>query len=1138
MLDLADESVALVRRWLKASKDTPADPSAERLAGLLRDPRGLEFAIGFVDTVVRPEDLRVAGRNLERLSHAIPRFLPWYLRAAIRIGGFLAPVFPWPVVPIARSVLRRMVGHLIIDATPKRLGRALQKRKSRGIRLNINLLGEAVLGDGEALRRLDGTKDLLQRPDVDYVSIKVSNVASQLSMWAFDDMVETVVARLAPLYEYAAASATTKFINLDMEEYRDLDLTMAVFRRLLERPGLEELEAGIVLQAYLPDAVRALDELTEWAIRRRAAGGAGIKIRVVKGANLAMEHVDSIVHDWPLATYGTKVESDTNYKRVLSRAFAPERTDAVRIGVAGHNLFDIAYAFLLAKQRHVDHRIDFEMLLGMATGQADAVRKDVGGLLLYTPVVHPDEFDSAISYLIRRLEENASQENFMSAVFELDEPRYFDREERRFRESLAALDDIVPEPNRRALALRRGDGFENQPDTDPSVAVNREWGLRMLERSEHSRLGYGTLDVSKVTDPADLEQRIRRTADAGTAWGGLPGETRARILHDAGDVLAAFRGRLVEVMASEAGKTIAEADVEVSEAIDFAHYYAERALDLGGIDGATFVPPRLTVVTPPWNFPVAIPAGSVLAALAAGSGVIIKPAHLSRRTAAVMVEALWEGGVPRDVLQFVDIEERALGQSLIAHPAVDRVILTGAWETAALFRSWRPDLPLVAETSGKNAIIVTPNADLDLAVADVVRSAFGHAGQKCSAASLVILVGSVAESDRFRRQLEDAVRTLRVGPPQEASSQMGPLIEPANGKLLDALTNLQLGETWLVKPRQLDETGMLWSPGVKEHVLPGSPFHLTEYFGPVLGIMTAPTLDAAIDLQNAVPYGLTAGIQSLDPVEVEHWIRRVQAGNLYVNRGITGAIVRRQPFGGWKRSSVGPSAKAGGPNYVMSLGSWRPAENAPRENLLLEGLSDAVTSVVTLGQPGMEFEEFDRVRRAARSDQEAWEAEFGVSRDVSGLEVERNVFRYRPTGVTIRLSEGESLGHLVRLLAAAARTGAIVAVSTALPLPTPLLQSFTGFAPLVAVRSVAVESDARWLARAAAGEVRGRVRLVGGDAVAFAGAVRGDPDTAIWAAPVTTAGRVELLPFLREQSVTITAHRFGNPDRGMLSVAV
>jgi RHH-type proline utilization regulon transcriptional repressor/proline dehydrogenase/delta 1-pyrroline-5-carboxylate dehydrogenase len=320
-------------------------------------------------------------------------------------------------------------------------------------------------------------------------------------------------------------------------------------------------------------------------------------------------------------------------------------------------------------------------------------------------------------------------------------------------------------------------------------------------------------------------------------------------------------------------------------------------------------------------------------------------------------------------------------------------------------------------------------------------------------------------------------------------------------------------------------------------VAPGSEFHLTEYFGPVLGVMVAESLDEAIALQNAVEYGLTAGIHSLDAAEVARWLDTAQAGNLYVNRGITGAIVRRQPFGGWKRSTVGASAKAGGPNYLLTLGSWNAIEREPVNDILLDGLSRTVASVIKRAQAGMEFTDFDRVRRAALSDQAAWETEYGTSSDVSGLGVERNVFRYLPAPVLLRLSEGETLGHLVRLIAAASLTGSTVSISSALPLPVTLLQSFGDPIPSALVRGVVVESDAAWLSRARALKA-GRVRLIGGDPLALADALGGNPDVAVWSGPVTTSGRIELLPFLHEQSVSITAHRFGNPDRAMASLVV
>lgn len=1121
--------VTQVRRWLEVAAELPVDPSARNLAGLLQEPGGLDFAVGFVDGVIRPEDPRVAARALARLARRPPRFLAWPLRAALRLGGLAAPILPGIVVPIARRVLRGMVAHLVIDARDPGLGRALRRIRERGARPNVNLLGEAVLGAHEAARRLEGTHALLARDDVDYVSIKVSATVAPHSPWAFDEAVDDIVEALTPLFVRAAAATRAKFVNLDMEEYKDLDLTIAVFQRILDRPELRRLEAGIVLQAYLPDAVGAYLRLRDWADARRAAGGAGIKVRLVKGANLPMERVDASLHDWPLATWHDKRATDTNYKRVLDLALRPENVAAVRLGVAGHNLFDLAYARHLAVARGVADAVEFEMLLGMAPAQAEAVRRDVGGLLLYTPVVAASDFDAAIAYLIRRLEEGAASDNFMSAVFELaDSETLFARERDRFLASLADLDDAVPRPHRvqdRTRPPAPVDAvFRNAPDTDPAVAVNRAWARAALERSRTTELGMATVAASTIPDAAGVDRMLATAARAAEPWAGRGAAERAAVLHRAGALLEERRGALIEIMAAEAGKTVDQSDPEVSEVVDFAHYYAERARELEQLDGAEYVPARVTLVVPPWNFPLAIPGGSTLSALASGSAVVFKPARRTARTAAVLAEALWDAGVPREVLQFAVLGEAALGKTLIADERVDQVILTGGYETAELFRRFRPGLRLLAETSGKNAIVVTPSADLDLAVRDVASSAFGHAGQKCSAASLVILVGSVARSRRFREQLLDAVRSMPVGDAADPASRMGPLIAPAEGKLLKALTRLAPGESWLLKPRRLDGDGRMWTPGVKAGVRPGSEFHLTEYFGPVLGIMEAATLDEALALQNAVDYGLTAGLHSLDAGEVAHWLAHVEAGNLYVNRGTTGAIVQRQPFGGWKRSVVGPGAKAGGPNYLLGLGTVRPARaSAPADAPLASALGPAVDRLLSVFGARDE-ETLGMLRRSAASDFRAWADEFGVVRDVTGLTAERNAFRYLPVPVTVRAEPPADAAEVARVALAGLRAGSEVTVSLA-----------RGFAPaeLAALRDAGVGvrvEDADAFHRSLSDRRDLRIRLLGGNAAELLTAIGGRPDVAVFDGPVTESGRIELLPFLREQAVSITAHRFGTPS--------
>jgi RHH-type transcriptional regulator, proline utilization regulon repressor / proline dehydrogenase / delta 1-pyrroline-5-carboxylate dehydrogenase len=430
------------------------------------------------------------------------------------------------------------------------------------------------------------------------------------------------------------------------------------------------------------------------------------------------------------------------------------------------------------------------------------------------------------------------------------------------------------------------------------------------------------------------------------------------------------------------------------------------------------------------------------------------------------------------VLQFVPSVDGDASRLLITDPDVDAVVLTGAWETARRFLQWRPGLHLHAETSGKNAMVITATADLDEAIADLVHSAFGHAGQKCSAASLAIVEASVLDGTRFLSRLADAVRSLRVGPAWDLSTSMGPLIRPPEGPLLQAFTRLDPGERWLVRPKALDDAGYLWSPGVKVGVAPGSMFHLTECFGPVLGVMRAVDLDEAIRWQNQPAFGLTAGLHALDPAEIGRWRDEIHAGNLYVNRGTTGAIVRRQPFGGWKHSVVGPGAKAGGPNYVATLGVWAAPAPTPGD------------IVPTGGDGGLAaFEAGCRV---------AW-SEMEVPDDPSGLTVEANAFRYRPLrSAMLYRGDGASDAEVSRALMAATTVGV----------------------------NVQVVEDAAALGRAAASGVD-KVRLIGKLSLEAMRAVIG---TECWTddTPVAADPRRELLRWVREQSVSERLDRHGD----------
>lgn len=1079
------------------------------------------------DEVLRIRERPRAARRFKDLVRQSQHrdFLGPLDRGLLSVGSALAGAWPRLVMPLVAARVRKELSGFVISADGRALTRHIARRTREGVRVNVNLLGEAVLGDDEARARLEAVIALLRRKDVEYVSVKISSICAQINHAAFDDEVVRIAERLRALYDAALEFDAPKFVNLDMEEYRDLELTLAVFQRVLSEERYRSLDAGIVVQAYLPDSFQVLQRLVPWARDRREHGGGRIKIRIVKGANLAMENVVAELAGWQLPAYATKAQVDANYKRMIDYAFDALNLESLRIGVASHNLFEVAWAMVFAEARGVTRMIEMEMLEGMAPSIGEAVTAKAKGLLLYTPIAHRSDSESVIAYLVRRFDENTGPQNFLRHQFSLEPGSVsWESEKAKFLTSVSARHEATV-PTRwtqdRGGATREdrssGHVFTNEPDTDFSLASNRAWIAAHLGPLESQGIDVvmpcigGQLiapDARRLVtvaghDPFEPERTAYRWVQAdetlvdlavSTAtraqrdWRDFASTSRQNLLFQVANELSSRRAQLIGVMTRDAGKVLREADTEVSEAIDLVRYYATSIdrIEATAREGARFSPAGTVLVVPPWNFPVAIPVGGVAAALAAGNVVILKPAPETVAVAWVLVNAFWAAGVSKEVLQFVPCADGDAGRRLVTHRDVNAVVLTGSWSTARMFLGWRPDLSLHAETSGKNAIVVTATADLDNAIADIVKSAFGHAGQKCSAASLVILEASVYDSLDFRRRLVDAATTLRTGPGWDARTTMPALIRPPEGALADALTRLEEGEEWLVKPEQVGPNAQLYTPGIKIGVVTASSFFENECFGPVLGLMRAKDLREAIEFQNASKYGLTAGLHSLDAAEIRIWSESVQAGNLYINRAITGAIVQRQPFGGWKRSVLGPGAKAGGPNYVETLGTWTCTDEwAPHS-----------------------FE--DAVRTSIARDL--------VTSDPSNLIAEVNALRYVAVQRVLLRVEADVDDDTVSLVVAAARAaGAEVTVSSsrARVVPTALvIEDDT----TLSARLASVE---RWHERP------DRIRFLGvtSDHVRLSAIDAGVSidDRAFVAHP-----RIEARRWFLEQAVSATNHRHGN----------
>jgi RHH-type proline utilization regulon transcriptional repressor/proline dehydrogenase/delta 1-pyrroline-5-carboxylate dehydrogenase len=1185
---VVEEAVALARNWLDRANAlmTRAERRRYRKLGrLVASPGDKAVLTALIDQGFRT---RRPGRAADQIRHVlatkgIPRFFSAAEKGLIRLFMLAGRLAPGLTVPRITAKMRADSRHVIIPGERTLLAYYLDARRAEDLRVNINHLGEEVLGDAEARAHMATYLADLKNPGIEGIAVKISTICAQIHPLDFDATVATISERLSRLYREAAANAVTrpdgsrrpKSVTLDMEAYRDLDLTAAAFTRTLDQEEFRHFFAGMALQAYLPDSLAVLKEITAWAQRRVEAGGSPVKIRIVKGANMEMELLESALQGWPLAPYDNKLDVDANWKRMVAFALEPANSRAVHLGVASHNLFDLAFAWQLARRNGVVNAFTFEMIEGMANHVRRAVHETGQDFLAYAPVAEDRHFIHAIAYLIRRLDENTGPRNFLRHLNRLKTGTGpWEMLADHFRASARRMASAGTHPHRTQNRLtetfprRRGayyeGAFRNEPDTDWALPANRSWA-EAIRRRWRKAPGNAPLDVPVVVggreatagrrrrtslDPNQLPLKVvvarcalARTSDVKRAvavaredpdgWRRMAHRRRHRILSAAANEIRKARAELIGAAAATTGKVFTEADPEVSEAVDFAELYPYAA-------GAYFQARHLRcrgkgvgVVISPWNFPIAIPCGGIAAALAAGNTVIFKPSSDAILVGWLLCRCFWRAGVSRNTLQFLPCDGGRTGAALTGHPGVDFVILTGGTETGLRILKDRPDLLLAAETGGKNATIVTAMADREQAVGNIVYSAFGNSGQKCSATSLLILDRDVYSDPAFRRQLADAAATFTAGSAWDFSSKTGPLIRPPQGPLLEALTSLGAGESWALQPQGRAGNPHLWSPGIRWGTPPGSTAHLTEFFGPVLAVMQAEDLDQAVALVNRTGYGLTSGIESLDPREQERWKQGVRAGNLYINRGTTGAVVLRQPFGGMGKSALGAGIKAGSPHYVaqfLEAEDTAPPEIGPlsASGPLLR-LAQRWQLQLDWGGFGVDAEDLRRTVLAVRSYLYRVEMEFGREVDPVRLRGQDNLLRHLPAGlVVVRLGPADSVFETLARMAAVRATGNRLRVSVPEGLDSPAARFLYGpeGMRLAGRAPVLRETDAELIDSIPRID---RIRYAAADRVpAAVFAAAAETGFYIARSPVSMDGRIELLQYYRQQSVCANYHRYGN----------
>lgn len=1186
--DIIQQAIELAESWQNRANTLLTHEEKgiqEQMKRLLTHPMDKVVLSKLIDQSFRSHDADRVADQVNRIlrTHGTPDFFSHVEKLLIQMFLGLGRHFPALTVPSMILKIRSASSRAIIPGERKALLAHLQERKRQGVRMNINHLGEVLLGEREAQRRLNTYFRDLKAPEIEVISIKISTIYSQINPLAFEHSVEVLRSRLSAiyyeamshLYRRADGSEVPKFVNLDMEEYKDLAITCQVFMRTLDQKAYKHHSAGIALQAYLPDAHLVQRELTDWARDRLAAGGAPIKIRIVKGANMEMEKLESALSNWPLAPYDSKLEVDANYKRMVDYGMTPDNIRAANLGIASHNLFDLAYAHTLAKTQKVTEFFTFEMLEGMADHVQRAISEISGDVLLYAPVAARDEFINAIAYLIRRLDENTSPENFLRYAPDLKvDTSEWGHLKEGFVTSCLFKSKASLGPNRtqnrttetfsQSMGTYHENEFTNEPDTDWSLAGNRKWAESIRDHwkkdADHIPIAVPLVIDGKeifidrnyrdIQDPNQYSRDIpiarctlASESDIATAvttamadpdgWREMPPNHRHEILSRAAVVLRKARGDLIGAAAAETGKIFTEADVEVSEAIDFTEFYPFSAKTYQGLDTVTAGGKGVGLVISPWNFPIAIPCGGIVAGLAAGNTVIFKPSSDAILTAWKLCECFWEAGVSRNILQFVACAGATVGMELTRHPDIDFIILTGGTNTGLSILERHPGIYMAAETGGKNATIVTDMADRDHAIKNVIYSAYGNAGQKCSATSLLILERQVYDDPHFKEQLVDAAESMMVGSAWHFRNKIGPLIHPPRGDLLRALTTLEGGESWALKPENREENPYLWSPGIKWDVQPGSVTHMTEFFGPLLAVMRAENLDHAVSLANQTGYGLTSGIESLDDQEQEVWKSAVLAGNLYINRGTTGAITLRQPFGGMGKSAIGPGLKAGGPDYVAQFMDFHettfPEMGVLEQDHPMLLMAREWEVKIRWGQLPEYRKDLKKIIRAVQSYLYHAERRFEKQMDYFHLRGQDNILRHLPVGkVVIRVHDQDSLFEVLARVAAARISGCTPILS----IPDGLANAVIDFLGTTAGKGILEQTELVYQDDQALIDSIPRVQRIRYSttdrvpASVFEAASR--TGFYISHTPVMMDGRIELLQYYRQQSICSNYHRYGN----------
>ncbi len=902
-------------------------------------------------------------------------------------GGKLPPVFNvglglGSLAPglMAGAIKKNVVGMaqmFITGENPDEALPVLKKARKNKMTFTVDILGEAILSEKEAQEYTNKYVELVnwlakdaekwdEVPQIDRdhegaipkvnVSVKMTALYSQIKDLAWDETKKILKDRMRPVFRLGMEKGV--FINLDMEHYGVKHLTLEVFTELINEPEFKNYKHfGIVIQAYLRDSFEDVKAMTDFAQKR----GTPFWVRLVKGAYWDYETIEAEQRGWPIPVYTNKAESDANYE--VCAKYLLENIKHIRPAFASHNVRTLAACMIYAEKLGIPKAaLEFQMLYGMAEPVKKTIVEMGYRLREYAPV---GELIPGMAYLVRRLLENSSNESWLRGKFADNK----------------STSELLKDPAQgltptSSQVVKQAGKFYNEPLLDFAVKADREKMLKALNEIKAAlpvsvplHINGKEIQTGKIFDrvnPSEstqvvgkinmaaiehAEQAMQAAQTAYKTWKNVDCEQRAALVDKLADIMTRDRFKLIATQVLEVGKPWAEADGDIGEAIDFCRYYArdmrllQKPLRVGGLPGELshyiYKSRGVTAVIAPWNFPLAILAGMVAAAAVTGNTVVMKPAEQSSVVAWGLMKMVVEAGFPSGVINFLPGYGEEVGEYIVNHKFTTTIAFTGSkavglhiLNRASHVQTGQTHVKrCIIEMGGKNAVIIDNDADLDEAVDGVLYSAFGFSGQKCSAASRVIVLDEVY--DRFTDRLVEAAKSIDVLSAENPKAYMGPVVDQeAHQRILNTITEAEKTNKLLFKG-QVPTTGYFAPPTIFGNVPGDSQLAQQEIFGPVVAVIRAKDLDQALEIANSTEYALTGGVFSRSPANIARVKEEFEVGNLYINRGITGAMVDRHPFGGFKMSGIG--SKTGGPDYLKQY--MEPA--AVTENTLRRGFAPA-----------------------------------------------------------------------------------------------------------------------------------------------------------------------------------------------------